>query len=131
MKLRGLSVLAEAGIQAEGAGTGCRQGQEEVNGQCVDICKLGTKRDANGRCVPERQGCAKGTEPFKGRCVDICPQGTKRNADGRCITLPQAPSASGARYASAGDRIVFWNKGNAAFIEEDGRASYSDCVADK
>ena len=52
-------------------------------------------------------------------------------SDGRSISLPQAPSGSGARYASAGDRIVFWNKGNSAFLEEDGTATYLDCVTGK
>ena len=49
-------------------------------------------------------------------------------SDGRSVSLPQAQSGSGARYASAGDRIVFWNKGDSAFIEEDGKATYLDCV---
>ena len=50
-------------------------------------------------------------------------------SDGRSISLPQAESGSGARYANAGDRVVFWNKGNTAFVEEDGKATYQDCVA--
>ena len=49
-------------------------------------------------------------------------------SDGRSISLPQASSGSGARYASAGDRIVFWNKGDTAFVEEDGKATYQGCV---
>ena len=49
-------------------------------------------------------------------------------SDGRSISLPQAESGSGARYANAGDRVVFWNKGNTAFVEEDGKATYQDCV---
>ena len=72
-----------------------------------------------------------------GRTIDaVFSNGTQNSvslalADGRSITLPQAPTASGARYASAGDRIVFWNKGNTAFIEEDGTATYLDCVTGK
>ena len=48
-------------------------------------------------------------------------------SDGRRLTLPQAMSASGARYASADERVVFWNKGDTAFIDEQGRQSYADC----
>jgi putative hemolysin len=48
-------------------------------------------------------------------------------SDGRRITLPQAPSGSGARYASANERFVFWNKGDTAFIDEQGRQTYADC----
>ncbi|MGH7141756.1 MAG: MliC family protein [Minisyncoccia bacterium] len=39
-------------------------------------------------------------------------------SDGRATTVPQTISGSGARYANAGETFVFWNKGNAAFIEE-------------
>jgi membrane-bound inhibitor of C-type lysozyme len=50
-------------------------------------------------------------------------------SDGRRWVLPQALSASGARYANGDESIVFWNKGNTAFIEEGGRTTYRDCVA--
>lgn len=51
-------------------------------------------------------------------------------SDGRSLTLPQAMSASGARYANADESIVFWNKGDTAFITEgaDGPETYSGCV---
>ncbi len=39
-------------------------------------------------------------------------------SDGRSFTLPQAVSASGARYANPDEAVVFWNKGNSAFITE-------------
>lgn len=48
--------------------------------------------------------------------------------DGRQLQLPQAPSASGARYASPDESIVFWNKGRSAFLEEHGQRTYSGCV---
>jgi len=48
-------------------------------------------------------------------------------SDGRRLTLPQALSGSGARYASADERVVFWNKGETAFIDEQGRQTYADC----
>ncbi len=66
---------------------GCKKGLEEVNGQCVEICNRGEKRNAIGRCVPERQGCRQGTEAFQGKCLDICEKGTRRNRDGRCVDI--------------------------------------------
>ncbi len=36
------------------------------------------------------------------------------------MTLPQAISASGARYATADESIVFWNKGDSVFITQNG-----------
>jgi membrane-bound inhibitor of C-type lysozyme len=53
-------------------------------------------------------------------------------SDGRKLSLPQAISASGARYANADESFVFWNKGNTAFITE-GRVepqpqTYTNCV---
>ena len=49
-------------------------------------------------------------------------------SDGRELSLPQTMSGSGARYANAGDRVVFWNKGNTAFIEEDGKPTFGGCA---
>ena len=52
--------------------------------------------------------------------------------DGRDLALPQVISGSGARYANADESIVFWNKGNTAFLTEgsDDNVTYKDCVAD-
>jgi membrane-bound inhibitor of C-type lysozyme len=53
-------------------------------------------------------------------------------SDGRKLMLPQAMSASGARYANADESFVFWNKGNTAFITEGAGATapqtYANCV---
>ena len=49
-------------------------------------------------------------------------------SDGRVWTLPRAMSGSGARYANADETEVFWNKGDTAFIEENGQTTYSDCA---
>ena len=49
-------------------------------------------------------------------------------SDGREMTIPQAISASGARFANADESFVFWNKGNTAFIEESGEMTYSTCI---
>ena len=68
-----------------------------------------------------------------GRTVDAVFSNGSRSSvslvlsDGRALSLPLAPSASGARYANADDSMVFWNKGNTAFIDENGRPSYDGC----
>lgn len=49
-------------------------------------------------------------------------------SDGRKLVLPLAISASGARYANADESIVFWNKGNTAFITEGSVTTFSGCV---
>ncbi len=41
-------------------------------------------------------------------------------SDGRSFTLPHAVSADGARYANTDEAVVFWSKGNGAFITEGG-----------
>lgn len=51
-------------------------------------------------------------------------------SDERVMTLDQVVAASGARYANADESIVFWNKGNEAFVEEDGNVTFADCVAE-
>lgn len=48
-------------------------------------------------------------------------------SDGRKLSLPHAISASGARYANADEKIVFWNKGNTAFITEGSSTTYIGC----
>ncbi len=49
-------------------------------------------------------------------------------SDGRTMTLAQTMSGSGARYANAGESIVFWNKGNTAVIEEGGKTTFDGCA---
>lgn len=49
-------------------------------------------------------------------------------SNGREISLAQTVSASGARYANLDQSFVFWNKGNTAYIEENGKATYTDCL---
>ncbi len=49
-------------------------------------------------------------------------------SNGRRITVPQAISASGARYANADESFVFWNKGDTAFVTEQGTTTYDGCV---
>jgi membrane-bound inhibitor of C-type lysozyme len=49
-------------------------------------------------------------------------------SDKRHLTLPQALSASGARYANADESIVFWNKGNTAFMTEAKKTTFANCA---
>jgi membrane-bound inhibitor of C-type lysozyme len=49
-------------------------------------------------------------------------------SDGRNMLLPQAISASGARYANTDESFVFWNKGDTAFVQEGNATTFEDCV---
>ena len=44
-------------------------------------------------------------------------------------TVLHALSASGARYANPDESLVFWNKGNTAFLEARGQTTIAGCVA--
>ena len=48
----------------------------------------------------------------------------------KTLYLPQTISADGGRYANADESIVFWNKGNTAFVTEGNlnNITYKDCV---
>lgn len=48
-------------------------------------------------------------------------------SDGRKIYLPQTISGSGIRYEK--DGIVFVSKGDNAFLEEDGKKTFDNCIA--
>jgi membrane-bound inhibitor of C-type lysozyme len=53
--------------------------------------------------------------------------------DGKATTtLPQAVSASGARYTTADESLVFWSKGDSALILREGTidTQYRDCFVD-
>jgi len=52
-------------------------------------------------------------------------------SDGTTATLPHAISADGARYANSDESFVFWNKGDTAFIQQNGKETYSNCVVSK
>lgn len=49
-------------------------------------------------------------------------------SDNRSISLAQSTSASGVRYTNIDESIVFWEKGETAFIEENGIETYSNCT---
>jgi hypothetical protein len=44
-------------------------------------------------------------------------------SDGRQIVLPQTISADGARYASADESIIFWDKGDEAMFDSAGQGT--------
>ncbi len=48
---------------------------------------------------------------------------------GEMMYLPQTISASGARYANPDESLVFWNKGDTAFVTEGdpSNITYKDC----
>ncbi len=48
-------------------------------------------------------------------------------ADGQHLVLPHALSADGARYATADDSYVFWNKGTTAFMTEGAATTLANC----
>jgi len=54
-------------------------------------------------------------------------------SDGRTMDLPQVISGSGARYANKDESVVFWNKGDTAFVTEgkDEAMTFEDCVTGK
>ena len=52
-------------------------------------------------------------------------------SDGRDFDLPQTISASGIRYADSNESIIFWSKGDGAFIVENDEETYKNCFAVK
>lgn len=54
-------------------------------------------------------------------------------AEGKKLTLPQTLSASGIRYANEGETLVFWSKGDTAFVEEgpNRTVTYEACIGGK
>jgi putative hemolysin len=50
-------------------------------------------------------------------------------SDGRAFSLMQGVSASGARYVNKDESIAFWNKGDSASLEENGKITFADCSA--
>jgi len=49
-------------------------------------------------------------------------------SDGRELFLPQTISASGIRYANPDESIVFWGKGDSAFMIENNTETYQNCT---
>ena len=49
-------------------------------------------------------------------------------SDGRSLTLAQTISADGTRYANTEGSLVFWSKGNGAFVTENDQQTYAGCI---
>lgn len=49
-------------------------------------------------------------------------------SDEREYTLPQVDAVSGKRYANKEGSLVFWNKDNGVFFQEDSLITYSNCL---
>ena len=51
-------------------------------------------------------------------------------SNGPKVFLPHTISASGARYANNDESLVFWNKGNTAFVTEGNTTinTYNNCI---
>ncbi len=60
---------------------------------------------------------------LQGNSVDL-----NINNGERKITLSQTISASGARYINPDETLIFWNKGDTAFIQENEEIIIDNCV---
>jgi len=49
-------------------------------------------------------------------------------SDGRNFDLPQTLSADGGRYANSDESMVFWNKGDTAFLTEKATTTFANCL---
>ncbi len=49
-------------------------------------------------------------------------------SDGRQLDLPQTIAADGLRYANSGESVIFWSRGNGAFLQENNAETYSGCL---
>jgi len=96
------------------------------NAACSRQKVAATKSPAN--TIRARFACKDG-KSIDATFVNVPPASVKLAlSDGRTMTLPQAMSGSGARYANPDESVVFWNKGNTAFIDEKGKLTYEGCA---
>jgi putative hemolysin len=97
------------------------------NGNCT---RQGTRPVSAEKAIPTIQAtfrCA-GGKSIDANFINLPSSSVKLVlSDGRALDLPQTISGSGARYANANESIVFWNKGNTAFIEEGGKTTFANC----
>jgi putative hemolysin len=97
------------------------------NGNCT---RQGTRPASAEKLTPTIQVtflCA-GGKSIDANFINGVPSSVKLAlSDGRALDLPQVESGSGARYANADESVVFWNKGNTAFIEEGGKTTFAGC----
>jgi len=131
----GSNTANEQGTCALGRGTTCPAGAY-FDGTCT--------RESDVSAAPRAEASAPTAPAAKSiRALFACDAGKTVNAvftngaqssvrltlsDGREMSVPQALSGSGARYANGDESFVFWNKGNTAFIEENGKTTYRGCT---
>ena len=94
-----------------------------------NICDPRLRLAARGACA-RRDACRHRHLQVPGRQSIYANSVSLKLSDGRSLTVPQAMSASGARYANKDETFVFWNKGDTAFVTEgkDGKETYSGCA---
>ena len=100
----------------------------DANAYFDGSCSREAARSASAQTIRARFSCS------GDKSIDATFINAKQNSvalklsDGRSLTLPQALSASGARYANKAETFVFWNKGETAFVEENGKTTYEGCT---
>jgi membrane-bound inhibitor of C-type lysozyme len=52
-------------------------------------------------------------------------------SDGRVMVLSHLISASGARYGNKDESVIFWNKGDTAFLIEGSSTTFTGCVVEQ
>ncbi len=52
-------------------------------------------------------------------------------SDGRSFNLPRTLSASGIRYANQDESVIFWSKGETAFLMEAEETTFQNCLVDE
>lgn len=114
-----LRLLAPAALVVAGAVSAAAQPAASVAYRC-DGGKTLSAEYFNGPLHTAPNG-----RPVPGGRVDLV------LGDGRRLSLPQTLSGSGIRYADAAETIVFWSKGDGAFLEEGPRqaVTYANCKA--
>jgi membrane-bound inhibitor of C-type lysozyme len=117
----------DGGAAGAGSDDGAEAGRHKI-AAATFACDAGKSMEATFYASASRPGVQTGARPEPGGSVQL------ELSDGRALDLPQTISASGARYADAGESIVFWNRGNGAFLAEPtagdpDRQTYSGCIA--
>jgi membrane-bound inhibitor of C-type lysozyme len=116
------------GAAGGGADAGAKASAQRRIAAATFVCDGGKTIAATFYASTGRSAARKDEPPAPGGSVHL------ELSDGRVLDLPQTISASGARYAGASESIVFWNRGNGAFVTEQAGArgensqTYSGCI---
>jgi hypothetical protein len=116
--LSGSNLPAEQGSCSFGNGKSCA-----ADAYFAGLCAPATAGDT----VPALFRCEAGRTVQAVFSNGTTPSVSLLLSDGRRLVLPQTRSGSGARYANADESIVFWNKGDTAFIDETSQPGYRGC----